>query len=466
MRVRHSEVSRRKTARSLLPVSGRQHQSTAHRPQAAFSAVSSHGRATLAGHAHALHRVTGGRFAEAAHALLPMQRVYGNRYVQRVLAIGRQAGDAAAVTPDVEAAIDRSRHGGHALDGETLRTMESAFGSDFGDVRIHTDATSDALNRALSASACTSGPDIFFRQGAYDPGTRGGRELLAHELTHVVQQGAATAVSDHASSVSIQRRCAECEHEKSQGRQVGEPDDRHEQEADRVAKVVSRSLEDGVEALHHGASATKLQRRIGDGHDLQAPRFAGDPVLEACFDNEQLLRFGSQGPAVAKIQQALVDAGVPLPRFGVDGIFRSETQSAVRRYQSTHSLNPDGIVGPLTMGSLDALFATPTPPGPGPTPPGPTPPGPGPTPPGPGPTPPGPGPTPPGPGPTPPGPGPTPPAPVETITSQTVATTPGTRTRTRIAVSAPPRRAGACPARACSPCGQGTPGSAARSGGT
>src|SRR5215831_14398174 len=216
--------------------------------------------------------------------------------------------------------------------------------------------------------------------------------------------------------------CAECEQEKSQGRQVGEPDDRYEQEAEGVAKVVSRSLEDGVEALNDGASATKLQRTIGDGHDLQALRFAGNPVLEACFDNEQLLRFGNQGPAVAKIQQALIAAGFPLPKFGVDGIFRSETQSAVRKYQSAHSLKPDGIVGPLTMGSLDALFATPAPPGPGPTPPGP------------GPTPPGPGPTPPGPGPTPPGPGPTPPAPAETITSQTVATTPGARTRTRIGV--------------------------------
>jgi hypothetical protein len=127
-------------------------------------------------------------------------------------------------------------------------------------------------------------------------------------------------------------------------------------------------------------------------------------VLEACFDNEQLLRFGSKGPAVVKLQQALIDAGFPLPKFGADGIFGSETQSAVRDFQRSQSLNPDGLVGPLTMGALDALFATPTPPGPGPTPPGPTPPG------------------------------PTPPGPVETITSETVATTPGLRTRTRIGV--------------------------------
>ena len=195
MRLRQGEIPRRKTARSLPPMSDRPRESTAHRPQAASRAVASHDRATVASHVQAPNRITGGRCGAAAPALLPMQRTFGNRYVQRVLAIGREAGDVAAVAPDVEAAIGRSRHGGHALDGETRRTMESAFGMDFGDVRIHTDAKSDALNRRLSATAFTTGADIFFREGAYEPGTRGGRELLAHELTHVVQQEAATVVS-------------------------------------------------------------------------------------------------------------------------------------------------------------------------------------------------------------------------------------------------------------------------------
>ena len=122
-----------------------------------------------------------------------------------------------------------------------------------------------------------------------------------------------------------------------------------------------------------------IQRRIGDGHDLSSPRFSGDPVLEACFDNERLLRFGARGDAVRKLQQALVDAGFPLPNFGVDGIFGSETQTAVRNFQRASTIAVDGLVGPQTMGALDARFSGPTPPGPtppGPTPPGPTPPGP------------------------------------------------------------------------------------------
>ncbi len=112
-----------------------------------------------------------------------------------------------------------------------------------------------------------------------------------------------------------------------------------------------------------GASGPGLvQRTIGDGHDLKSPRFAGDPVLEAVFDNERLLHIGSRGEAVRKIQQALVDAGFALPRFGVDGIFGPETRGAVKQFQTVFDLLVDGIVGPQTMGRLDEHYETPNPP--------------------------------------------------------------------------------------------------------
>jgi hypothetical protein len=71
--------------------------------------------------------------------------------------------------------------------------MGQAFGADFAGVRVHAGGPADGLNRALSARAFTIGNDIFLREGAYNPGTSGGRELLAHELTHVVQQGGNSA---------------------------------------------------------------------------------------------------------------------------------------------------------------------------------------------------------------------------------------------------------------------------------
>jgi hypothetical protein len=66
--------------------------------------------------------------------------------------------------------------------------MGTSFGNDFGDVRIHTDGESDALNRSVGANAFTLGSDIFLSQAAASAGPYGGDRLLAHELTHVVQQ--------------------------------------------------------------------------------------------------------------------------------------------------------------------------------------------------------------------------------------------------------------------------------------
>jgi guanyl-specific ribonuclease Sa len=66
--------------------------------------------------------------------------------------------------------------------------MGQAMGADFSGVKVHTDAQSDQLNKSIQAKAFTTGQDVFFRQGAYEPSSRGGQELIAHELTHVVQQ--------------------------------------------------------------------------------------------------------------------------------------------------------------------------------------------------------------------------------------------------------------------------------------
>ena len=70
--------------------------------------------------------------------------------------------------------------------------MAAAFGTGFDSVRVHTDGASDAFNREVSASASTLGDHIYFRSGAYQPGTGAGQRLLAHELTHVVQQRGAS----------------------------------------------------------------------------------------------------------------------------------------------------------------------------------------------------------------------------------------------------------------------------------
>jgi Domain of unknown function (DUF4157) len=115
---------------------------------------------------------------------------------------------------ETEARIQSQRGSGAALESTTRATMEQSFGTSFDDVRVHSDGESHALNRTVSARAFTTGNDIFLGAHASPADSR----LLAHELTHVVQQrsmsggGALT---------------------------VGAAGDQHEQHADQVADVVT-----------------------------------------------------------------------------------------------------------------------------------------------------------------------------------------------------------------------------------
>jgi hypothetical protein len=113
------------------------------------------------------------------------------------------------VGANLEGAVQQVRGGGgQSIADNIRRPMERAFGADFSAVRVHADARADALSRSIRATAFTTGRDVFFRQGAYAPGSRGGQELLAHELTHVVQQGgqAGTRGQQVGAQGAIQRR--------------------------------------------------------------------------------------------------------------------------------------------------------------------------------------------------------------------------------------------------------------------
>ncbi|HEX6848773.1 MAG TPA: DUF4157 domain-containing protein [Chitinophagaceae bacterium] len=84
--------------------------------------------------------------------------------------------------------IRSSRGKGVAMDGDTRSFMENSFGTDFRDVKIHTGNESTQMNRELNAKAFTVGNDIYFNEGEYQPTSDQGKHLLAHELTHTMQQ--------------------------------------------------------------------------------------------------------------------------------------------------------------------------------------------------------------------------------------------------------------------------------------
>lgn len=94
-------------------------------------------------------------------------------------------------TSDVEAEIGAAKSGGSPLPPSVRRFMEPRFNAGFDRVRIHTDDRAAKLNRQVSARAFTVDNQIFFGRGQFQPESSDGRELIAHELTHTIQQGAA-----------------------------------------------------------------------------------------------------------------------------------------------------------------------------------------------------------------------------------------------------------------------------------
>lgn len=98
--------------------------------------------------------------------------------------------DGGVLDADTDAAIRGAQGGGRPLDDQTRSTMEGGFGADFSDVRIHDDGTARQLNDRIQAKAFTVGSDIFLSSSAPSATSHEGQELLAHELTHTIQQNA------------------------------------------------------------------------------------------------------------------------------------------------------------------------------------------------------------------------------------------------------------------------------------
>ena len=92
---------------------------------------------------------------------------------------------------NLESTLKNSKSGGTPLSGKVKTEMESGIGADFSNVRIHNDSAAVQMNQQLGAQAFATGNNIYFNEGKYNPNSQDGKHLLAHELTHTVQQGAA-----------------------------------------------------------------------------------------------------------------------------------------------------------------------------------------------------------------------------------------------------------------------------------
>ncbi len=164
--------------------------------------------------------------------------------------VGREGG---ALSPALSGRIQAKRGGGQPLEATVRRGLEGVFGVDFSPVRIHADGEADALNRGVAAVAFTVGADIFFRAGFYQPQILAGQHLLAHELTHVVQQRTGSLGTGGGGGNSGGTMT------------VGAADDRHEQEAEQTAHRVTAALQARGQVLT--APATSPGAALSRAHD-------------------------------------------------------------------------------------------------------------------------------------------------------------------------------------------------------
>jgi hypothetical protein len=117
---------------------------------------------------------------------------------------GSEMPDAPAVGETASKLAD-TKGQGTPLSPETMQNMETGFGADFANVRVHTGQEAAGMNDALAAKAFTDKNDIYFGQGNYDPQSPQGKELLAHELAHTIQQGAAPVKQNDAKAAKQQK---------------------------------------------------------------------------------------------------------------------------------------------------------------------------------------------------------------------------------------------------------------------
>jgi LysM repeat protein len=107
-----------------------------------------------------------------------------------------------SITPGLQGQIQSMKGGGETLPKSTRSFFEPRFGRDFGNVRVHTGSKASEAAKAINAKAFTYGRDMVFGAGQYSTSTIHGKRLLAHELTHVVQQSAVSSSPSQPSRIN------------------------------------------------------------------------------------------------------------------------------------------------------------------------------------------------------------------------------------------------------------------------
>lgn len=123
-----------------------------------------------------------------------MQKKENDKEEEKPGAVQRKSDGGGTASTALSSRVQNTAGKGQTLPAKTLAEMSRSFGYDFSHVNIHTGSEAESMNKELSAQAFTHGSDIYFNSGKFDPESATGKHLLAHELTHVVQQGSSGAL--------------------------------------------------------------------------------------------------------------------------------------------------------------------------------------------------------------------------------------------------------------------------------
>ena len=184
-------------------------------------------------------------------SLLHLQRMAGNASVVQMLAEEGSIAEQEDRSP-VHDVIGKG--GGSPLDESTRSSMESRFGQDFSDVRVHTDAQASASAESVGANAYTVGNEMVFRSGHFDSSSPTGQRTLAHELSHVVQQRSGPVDGTEAAG----------------GIRLSDPSDRFERAADSTADQVMSGPAPAPAGTASGGTSVQLEA-AEDSEEGEAP---------------------------------------------------------------------------------------------------------------------------------------------------------------------------------------------------
>ena len=209
------------------------------------------------------------------------------------------------------------RTAGRPLDGAVREFMEPRFGHDFSQVRVHTDGAAATAAQAVQARAFTDGRNIVFGTGEYAPSTSKGKRLLAHELTHVVQQ-----------SNGISRQASD---------RIGPANDPAEVEADHVADKVmgSDSLPDPSPILRQRPGVISRQS-ASSPVNCPAGSHGAPPAADQVLDRLEL--FAILATTLASSDLSMLQLDAVLPGLGAGGGFTMPTGTRMQNYTNRFGL--------------------------------------------------------------------------------------------------------------------------------